>query len=133
MTTDIILDKKSEALGIVQRLRAEGFQAFIVGGAVRDMVMGIEPKDYDIATDAGPEEVELLFERVYPVGAKFGVSMVLLGKNTYEVAMFRRDGIYEDGRRPIRVDRSDEIEDVKRRDFTINALLYDPDKDRILD
>ncbi len=133
MTTDIITDKKGEAFGIVQRLRGEGFQAFIVGGAVRDMVMGIPPKDYDIATDASPEEVERLFERVYPVGAKFGVSMVLLGKNTYEVAMFRRDGAYVDGRRPTRVDRSDEVEDVRRRDFTINALLYDPEKDRIYD
>jgi poly(A) polymerase len=64
MTIDIITDKKNEAFGIVRRLRAEGFQAFIVGGAVRDLVMGVEPKDYDIATDASPETVEALFERV---------------------------------------------------------------------
>ncbi|MHB9028612.1 MAG: CCA tRNA nucleotidyltransferase, partial [Candidatus Latescibacterota bacterium] len=74
-----------------------------------------------------------LFERVYPVGAKYGVSLVMAGKNTYEVAMFRKDGAYEDGRRPVRVERSDEIEDVKRRDFTINALIYDPAEDRIID
>lgn len=133
MITDLFMEKKSEAFGIVQRLRAEGFKAFIVGGAVRDMVMGIEPKDYDIATDASPGEVESLFDRVCPVGAKYGVSMVLMGKNTYEAAMFRRDGVYEDGRRPSRVDHADEIEDVRRRDFTINALLYDPEEDRILD
>ncbi|MHB9030737.1 MAG: hypothetical protein ACYC9O_18370, partial [Candidatus Latescibacterota bacterium] len=66
--TDIITEKKTEAFGIVSRLREAGYKAFIVGGAVRDMVMGAEPKDYDIATDASPEEVERLFERVYPVG-----------------------------------------------------------------
>jgi poly(A) polymerase len=131
--TDINTGKKAESFGIVSRLRAAGYKAFIVGGAVRDMVMGLEPKDYDIATDASPEEVERLFERVHPVGAKFGVSLIIMGENTYEVAMFRKDGVYEDGRRPAGVDRSDEIGDVKRRDFTINALLYDPADDRIID
>ncbi len=131
--TDIISDRKTEAFGIVSRLREAGHKAFIAGGAVRDMVMGLAPKDFDIVTDAAPEEVERIFERVFPVGAKFGISLVLSGKNTYEVAMFRKDGAYLDGRHPSEVERSDEIEDVKRRDFTINAMIYDPVEDRTID
>ncbi len=130
---DILANIRNAAFEIVFRLRDAGYKAFIVGGAVRDMVMELEPKDYDIATDAPPEEVERLFDRVYPIGAKFGVSLVMVGKNTYEVAMFRKDGAYEDGRRPTLVERSDEIEDVNRRDFTINALIYDPADDRVID
>lgn len=131
--TDIITHQKAEAFHIVTRLRERGHRAFIVGGAVRDLVMGLEPKDWDIATNAAPEEVERVFERVYPVGARFGVSLVMIGKNAYEVAMFRRDGAYEDGRRPVVVEPSDEVEDVRRRDFTINALLYDPEDERVID
>jgi poly(A) polymerase len=127
------IGERVEAVRIVLRLREAGYRAYIVGGAVRDMVMGIEPKDYDIATDASPAEVERLFDRVYDVGVKFGVSLVGIGSRTYEVAMFRRDGVYEDRRRPSQVERSDEIGDVRRRDFTMNALLYDPVDDQIID
>ncbi|MFA6472657.1 MAG: CCA tRNA nucleotidyltransferase [Candidatus Latescibacterota bacterium] len=130
--TDIISSKKN-AVEIVKTLRQVGFKAFIVGGAVRDMVMGKEPKDYDIATNAAPEEIERLFEHVYPVGAHFGVSVVRLGENLYEVAQFRKDGVYRDGRRPVSVEPAEECEDVKRRDFTINALIWDPVDDRIID
>jgi poly(A) polymerase len=124
---------KKEAIGIVLKLRESGHRAYIVGGAVRDMVMGREPEDYDIATDASPAEVERLFDRVYGVGAKFGVSLVAVGDRTYEVAMFRRDAAYEDGRRPSKVESADEEGDVRRRDFTMNALLYDPVEDRVID
>ncbi len=124
---------KKNAFEIIYCLREAGFKAFIVGGAVRDMVMGVEPKDYDIVTDASTDEVSKLFERTYPVGTKFGVSIVRYGNNSYEVAQFRTEGEYIDGRRPSSVKPAGEIEDVKRRDFTVNALLYDPEKDKIID
>ncbi|MFC1651394.1 CCA tRNA nucleotidyltransferase, partial [Candidatus Latescibacterota bacterium] len=104
-----------------------------VGGAPRDMAMGLEPIDYDIATDASPDEVSGLFERTYPVGREFGVSIVMIGGNSFEVSQFRTEGEYIDGRRPSEVKSADETEDVKRRDFTINALLYDPLQDKITD
>ncbi len=90
MSNDTI---KRKAFKIVHRLIEAGFTAFIVGGAVRDMVMGIEPKDYDIITDASPEEVSKLFERTYPVGSECGGSLVVMGKNSFEVAQFRADGV----------------------------------------
>ena len=114
---------RDEAFRIVFRLREAGFEAYIVGGAVRDMVMGLEPKDWDIAADASPDDVERLFERVHRVGAQFGVCLVVSGGVSYEVAMFRKDGAYEDGRRPVRVERADPRADVLRRDFTMNALI----------
>jgi poly(A) polymerase len=117
---------EKNALLIIKRLREAGFKAYFAGGAVRDMIMGIKPEDYDIATDASPTNVELLFERVVPVGKQFGVSLVILDGKSFEVARFRMDGMYEDGRRPSWVEPSTMIEDVKRRDFTINALMYDP-------
>jgi len=124
---------KENALKIVRRLRDAGFRAYFAGGAVRDMIMGVESGDYDIATDASPEEVAALFTRVVPVGKRFGVSLVVLGGKSYEVAQFRTDGVYTDGRRPEKVEPSNELEDVRRRDFTINALMYDPVEERILD
>ncbi len=124
---------RAEAVEIVTRLREEGFRAYIVGGAVRDMVMGREPADYDIASDAGPDDVERLFDRVHRVGASFGVSLVVTDAGRYEVAMFRRDGVYEDGRRPVGVEPADPETDAMRRDFTMNSLLYDPAEDRIID
>jgi poly(A) polymerase len=130
--TDIITNRQN-AIDIVKTLRSAGFRAFIVGGAVRDMVMGNPPKDYDIATEAPPKEVERLFDHVYPVGAQFGVSLVRIGKELYEVARFRKDGEYQDGRRPVSVEPSGEVEDMQRRDFTINALIWDPEEDRIID
>jgi poly(A) polymerase len=125
--------KKASALEIIKTLRGSGFTALIVGGAVRDMVMGIEPKDYDIVTDASPEQVERLFDKVYPVGSQFGVSLVVMNNDAFEVACFRKDGIYEDGRRPSSIKPGDEIADTGRRDFTINALFYDPIEERVID
>ncbi|MFC1541272.1 CCA tRNA nucleotidyltransferase [Candidatus Latescibacterota bacterium] len=124
---------KKHAFEIVKTLRNAGFKAFIVGGAPRDMAMGLDPKDYDIATDASTDDVSRLFERTYPVGRKFGVSIVMFDDSSFEVSQFRTEGEYVDGRRPSVVKPADETEDVKRRDFTINALLYDPEKDQLID
>ena len=126
------------ALGIVGRLRAAGFEAYLAGGCVRDMLLGWEPTDYDVATSATPDVVLGLFERTFAVGAHFGVVLVADGDEagyvTTEVASFRSDGAYSDGRHPdvVRYTRSAE-EDVQRRDFTINGLLLDPLKLRDAD
>ena len=121
------------AKAIVNELRRQGYSACLAGGCVRDLLLGREPKDYDIATSATPEIVLDLFPRTFAVGAHFGVvlvSMEIDGEPTLtEVATFRSDGAYSDGRRPdaVRYTASAE-EDVQRRDFTINGLLLDPDK-----
>ncbi len=126
--------KRRVATEIVRRLRGEGFQAYLVGGCVRDMVMGREPKDYDVATDATPDEVVKLFPDSLTVGAQFGVVIVPREEGNVEVATFRSDGRYKDGRHPneVRFAKTPE-EDVRRRDFTINGLLYDVLEDRVLD
>jgi putative nucleotidyltransferase with HDIG domain len=122
------------ALKILQQLRGAGHQAFWVGGCVRDLLMGQSPKDYDIATDARPEQVMALFPRTIPVGAKFGVVLVSEGGHSIEVSTFRCDGIYDDGRHPNLVVYShDPREDVLRRDFTINGMLFDPLEEKVLD
>jgi poly(A) polymerase len=113
----------TRAIEIAADLRARGFQAWLVGGCVRDLVLGREPKDYDIATDARPDELLVLFPRAQLVGAQFGVVLV----DRVEVATFRSDHAYADGRHPERVEfEKDPKQDVLRRDFTINALLLDP-------
>jgi poly(A) polymerase len=122
------------ALRVVAELRAAGHEAFLAGGCVRDLLLGREPKDYDVTTSATPEVVLRLFPRTFAVGAHFGVVLVADGDDegygTTEVATFRSDGAYSDGRHPnaVRYTTSAE-EDVKRRDFTINGLLLDPMKD----
>jgi poly(A) polymerase len=117
----------------VETLRKKGHEAYFVGGCVRDRVMKIVPQDYDIATDARAGEVMKIFKRTIPVGAKFGVVIVVRDGINFEVATFRRDGDYIDSRRPIAVHFSDAKEDVLRRDFTINGLLYDPVKRKVID
>jgi len=126
--------KKQAAVEILKRLRGEGFQAFLVGGCVRDLVMGFVPKDYDISTDATPEQVVRLFPESLAVGAQFGVVMVPREEGNVEVATFRSDGRYTDGRHPddVRYAKTPQ-QDVLRRDFTINGLLYDPVKEQVLD
>ena len=116
-------------------LREAGHQAYLAGGCVRDELLGLRPKDYDIVTDARPDEVARLFRRTLLVGAAFGVVKVLWsGGRDYEVATFRTEGAYSDGRRPDEVVYSDDWrEDVARRDLTINALLKDPVTDEVLD
>lgn len=124
---------RERAVEIVRRLREAGHEALFAGGCVRDMLMGNEPADYDVATSATPEEVMKLFHRTVPVGAQFGVVLVILGEKQYEVATFRSDEGYEDGRRPVGVRYTSAKEDALRRDFTINALFYDPIKDEVID
>ncbi len=114
------------ALDVVRRLRAAGHEALWAGGCVRDMLLGRPPKDIDIATSAPPEAVLPLFPRAYPVGVAFGVVRVLHAGHEYEIATFRSDGAYLDGRRPVGVRWATPEEDVARRDFTINGLLHDP-------
>jgi len=133
---------KDFAISIVRTLHDAGHQAYLVGGCVRDLLTGREPADYDITTDATPNEVMRVFPDTYAVGAQFGVVLVPMpeeasgnGKNlTVEVATFRSDIGYSDGRHPDEVRFSkDPREDVERRDFTINGLLLDPLKDEVLD
>lgn len=124
---------EAKALQVLKTLRQRGFQALFAGGCVRDLLMGRVPKDYDIVTDAQPEEVLQLFPKAIPVGAQFGVVVVVSGKETFEVATFRKDGDYLDGRHPKKVTFSTPREDALRRDFTINGLFYDPIQGEIID
>jgi len=121
------------ARAIVEKLRAKGFEALYAGGCVRDRLLGTEPHDYDVATSARPEQVEALFPRTVPVGAQFGVILVLEGDAEIQVATFRGDGAYHDGRHPESVHYTDAKGDALRRDFTINGLFYDPVKNEVLD
>ena len=119
------------ALKIVGELRAAGHEAYLAGGCVRDLLLGREPSDYDVATSATPDVVLKLFPKTFAVGAHFGVVLVADGERdeygTTEVATFRSDGAYSDGRHPVAVRyTTSAVEDVKRRDFTINGLLLDP-------
>ena len=122
------------AAGIVLQLRRAGFDSWLVGGCVRDPIIGKTPKDFDIATAARPEEVMRLFPHSVPVGLSFGVVTVVENGMNFEVATFREERDYLDGRRPesLRYSKTP-WEDVSRRDFTINALLYDPEKCCIVD
>jgi poly(A) polymerase len=121
------------ALELVRALRAQGHQALLAGGCVRDLLLGRTPKDWDVATDASPEAVMRLFPGSQAVGAHFGVVLVRLGERQYEVARFRRDGRYLDGRHPEAVAFSGPEEDARRRDFTINGLFCDPLAGQVVD
>jgi poly(A) polymerase len=118
---------------IVRRLQQAGFAAFWVGGCVRDFLLGREPQDYDIATDARPEQIEKLFKRTLAVGRKFGVMIVVEGKVQFQVATFRAEANYRDGRRPEKVIFSNAEADAQRRDFTVNGLFYDPITEKLHD
>jgi poly(A) polymerase len=130
-------DLKGHARQIIHRLRDAGHQAYLVGGCVRDLLLRREPADYDVTTEATPDEVMRIFPETYAVGAQFGVVLVPVrdgGADTVEVATFRSDIGYSDGRHPdqVRFSKSAQ-EDVERRDFTINGLLLDPVGDEVLD
>lgn len=129
-----LLTPPEEAIAIVRRLRDNGHQALLCGGCVRDALLRRTPKDYDIATSAVPDQVQALFPKTVPIGKAFGVILVL-GEcgGQYEVATFRSDLGYVDGRRPEAVCFSTPEEDAKRRDFTMNALFYDPFTDQVID
>lgn len=119
---------------VVRRLRTAGYEAYFVGGCVRDLLLGRQPSDYDVATNATPEAVIKLFPQTVTVGARFGVVLVLLDVHQVEVATFRSDHGYKDGRHPEAVRFAQTAEaDVRRRDFTINGLLYDPLTEQTLD
>lgn len=122
------------AESVVKTLRDRGFAAYFVGGCVRDLVMGLQPQEVDIATDATPDEVQELFPNTVAVGAPFGVVLVLVGEKKFEVATFRSETSYTDGRHPEAVHYAKTPEeDSRRRDFTLNALFYDPLENRLLD
>src|ERR1700690_2288854 len=139
-------DTKQHAAEIVRALRASGHQAYFAGGCVRDLLLGREPADYDVATDATPQQVMQIFPQTYAVGERFGVVLVpqsaaagdLTGhgerRGAVEVATFRSDLGYSDGRHPDEVRfTQDPQEDVKRRDFTINGMMLDPAASELLD
>src|SRR5258707_382851 len=124
---------EKRARKVAKRLREQGQIAYFAGGCVRDMVCGVTPKDYEVATDARPETVQALFPRTYAVGAHFGVIIVLEDGLQFEVATFRSDDAYIDGRHPSAVHFSSPEEDAKRRDFTINGMFYDPVAGEVID
>lgn len=124
---------KSTALWVLRRLRQAGHQALFAGGCVRDMLLGRRVSDYDVATDASPSQVNALFRRVLLVGEKFGVAMVIHRGRMVEVATFRSDLSYSDGRRPDGVKFTSPREDALRRDFTINGMFYDPVSREVID
>jgi poly(A) polymerase len=121
------------ATKIVRRLQAEGFAAYWVGGSVRDFLLGREPGDYDVVTSALPEQIEKLFKRTIAVGRKFGVMVVVEHEHQFEVATFRAEADYRDGRHPEHVRFGDAKADAERRDFTVNGLFYDPVKEELHD
>jgi poly(A) polymerase len=124
---------ENTAREIAARLRESGHVAYFAGGCVRDIVRGQTPKDFDIATDAKPEVVQKLFPRTYAVGAHFGVILVVENGFQFELATFRSDEAYIDGRHPSAVHFSSPEEDAKRRDFTINGMFYDPVAEEVID
>ena len=127
-------DPERLAGAVIAKLRAGGHQAWLVGGCVRDLLLGAAPKDFDVSTDARPERIMELFPNSGLVGAHFGVILIRDGSSQVEVATFRSDHQYEDGRHPASVRfETDPREDVLRRDFTINGLLMDPESGQILD
>jgi poly(A) polymerase len=140
---NLLSDRAQQATQIVQKLRAVGYSAYLAGGCVRDLILGREPADYDVATSATPQEVMRIFPQTYAVGAQFGVVLVPIRRDTtdgekdnyaIEVATFRSDGLYSDGRHPDQVQFSkDARSDVQRRDFTINGLLLDPVSKEVFD
>jgi len=128
-----VTEKERHARAIVQTLRDHGFAAYLAGGCVRDKLLGLEPKDFDVATSARATEVQALFPHTVPVGAQFGVVLVVHEGHPFEVATFRADGVYLDGRHPVNVRFSDAREDALRRDFTINGMFYDPIAEHVID
>ena len=125
--------EKHLAIQIVRQLHSAGFIAYFAGGCVRDLLMRHSPDDYDIATDAKPEDIEKLFSKCIPVGKQFGVTMVIQNQFHFEVAPFRSEAGYSDARHPDRVSFTTPELDAKRRDFTVNGLFYDPLQKKVID
>ncbi len=124
---------REDAVAVLTRLRQAGYEAYFAGGCVRDELLGLKPEDYDIATSAPPKEVRSLFTKTQAVGQAFGVILVRHRKSVVEVATFRTESDYADGRRPGVIQFSTAREDAQRRDFTINGLFLDPIENRVID
>ena len=118
---------------IVAKLQEHGYQALYAGGWVRDFLLGHPSEDIDIATNAPPEKIQELFKKTLPLGIAFGIVLVIIKNHQYEVATFRKDLEYRDGRHPSEVVFSSISEDAKRRDFTINGMYYDPIEEKVID
>lgn len=127
------MSSRDRAIEIVKRLRDRGYESYLAGGCVRDMLLNKPPQDFDITTSAKPEEIREIFPHTVPVGAQFGVMLVVVAGQQFEVATFRYDGPYLDGRRPSEVRYGSLKEDIQRRDFTINGMVFDPVRDRLID
>jgi putative nucleotidyltransferase with HDIG domain len=127
------MSQRERAIAIIKRLREHGHESYLAGGCVRDMLLGKSPQDYDITTSARPDDIREIFPETIPVGAQFGVLLVVIEGQSFEVATFRHDGPYLDGRRPAHVRYGTLAEDIERRDFTINGMVYDPIADRVID
>jgi poly(A) polymerase len=125
--------KESAARAIAARLRAAGYTAYLAGGCVRDRLLGHEPKDFDVASGAPAAVVQRLFAKTIPVGVQFGVVIVVEDDETVEVATFRADDVYLDGRHPTAVRFSSPEDDARRRDITINGMFLDPVTDAVID
>src|SRR4051794_16746044 len=128
------MTEREFATDVVRRLRDAGHEALFAGGCVRDQLLGREPADFDVATDAQPERVQRLFRRTVAVGVSFGVVEVLGPKPLkVQVATFRSDGTYSDGRHPDAVTYGTARDDAERRDFTINGMFFDPLTGQVID
>ena len=127
------MTNRQVAIKIIKRLHENGFEALLAGGCVRDMLLKRPAKDFDVATNATPKDVIRLFKRTLKIGAHFGVVVVLLGDQQVEVATFRSDFDYTDGRRPNKIEFVTAEEDASRRDFTINGMFYEPLKKEVID
>mgnify|MGYP001557994647 CR=1 FL=1 len=138
MKTNVLLELPStnrarRAVQIIEKLRAAGYVSYLAGGSVRDVLLARTPKDYDIATEAKPEDVERLFAETVPIGRQFGIVLVVERGHAYEVATFRGEEGYSDRRRPDTVFWTSPERDAARRDFTVNALFYDPLNRQVID
>jgi len=127
------MTNREAAIKIIKRLHRSGFEALLAGGCVRDMFLGKAASDYDVATNARPKDIIKIFKRTLKVGAKFGVVIVLIEGRQVEVATFRTETGYADGRHPSAVKFASAAEDASRRDFTINGMFYDPLKKKVID
>jgi tRNA nucleotidyltransferase/poly(A) polymerase len=124
---------KNVAKDIVKTLQDAGYEAYFAGGCVRDMLMGVTPKDYDIVTSAKPDEVKKLMPKTVEVGKEFGVIIAQIGKYNFEIATFRSEAEYKDARHPEKVFFTNAHDDARRRDFTINGMFYDPITEKVID
>lgn len=127
------MEEHPQARLVVDTLTKAGFIAYYAGGWVRDFILGLPSDDIDIATNAPPETIQELFPKTVPIGISFGIVLVIVDGHQFEVATFRNDLDYKDGRRPSRVEYTTAEEDAKRRDFTVNGMFYDPIAGKVLD